>query len=159
MKRCLTNSLSIISVLLSALPLLSAADELVSAEQAYTKGQFRPAAVGYARVLKDQPNNLEIKTKLAASYHYQEQLEPAERLLNEVLAVDKNYLPALLELGQIRSQQQNWKAARDLYQRAIDAEPDNASAHLGLGNALTQLGDESGADVAFATYKTLTTQP
>ena len=134
----------------------AAAAELDSAEQAYAKGQFRQAAIGYARALKDQPTNLEIKTKLAASYHYQGQLPQAEGLLNEVLEVDKNNMPALLELGQIRSQQQNWEAAQALYQRAIDAAPDNATAYLGLGNALMQLGDESSADAAFASYQTLT---
>ena len=157
MKATMTKPLLVLSVFLLGANVITAfAVDLDSAEQAYAKGQYSQAAIGYARVLQDQPHNLEVKTKLAASYHYQGQLEPAERLLNEVLDVDKNNMPALLELGQIRSQQQNWEAVQALYQRAIDAAPDNATAYLGLGNALMQLGDESSADAAFAAYQTLT---
>ena len=124
MKTTLQNPLLLISALLMVTQMHSAAAvELEAVDQAYANGNYHQAVIGYARALQEQPYNIEIKTRLAASYHYQGQLAPAEKILREVLTVDKQYVPALLELGQIRSQQQSWEAALKLYQRAVSAAP------------------------------------
>jgi tetratricopeptide (TPR) repeat protein len=49
-----------------------------------------------------------------------------------------------------------WSEARDLYTQVTQSDPSNAQAHLLLGQALQNLGDEAAADAAFAGYVDLT---
>jgi TonB family protein len=51
--------------------------------------------------------------------------------------------------GYIAQQQQEYDAARQLFQRAIQAQPDDASAWNNLGRALAALGDLDGAQKAY----------
>jgi folate-binding protein YgfZ len=64
-----------------------------------------------------------------------------ERMFLQVLDIDPEDAFALASLGEIRLQAGRHREAVDLLTRAIAAQPDQASAHLGLGAAWEALGD------------------
>ena len=126
------------------------------AQAAFKNGRYREAAVRYERLHHRQPKNLEIRLQLAKSYQLRGQLDQAEAHAKAILTHKPNHLGALLLMGQLSARHERWQAAHDYYERAAKADASDATAQLGLGNALTHLGDEEGASAAFARYQTLT---
>ena len=59
------------------------------------------------------------------------------------------------QLGQLLLQERKYAEAIDLFQRAIDAEPYNATAAYGLATALTRGGAREDGAAAMAQFQTL----
>lgn len=53
----------------------------------------------------------------------------------------------------------DYEQAVELYQQAIEDDPNNAKLHFNLGNALFKLGQSDDADRAFEQYRNLTDSP
>ena len=123
---------------------------------AYDRGQYREAIVHYQRLLQTDPDNAEYRLRLASSYESQGDLERAEEHADKILAKHSMDVSALLLMARIRERQDDWKTAKDLYKRVIRADADVTEAHLGLGQALMQLGDETAADAEFSEFRRLT---
>jgi tetratricopeptide (TPR) repeat protein len=63
------------------------------------------------------------------------------------------YVPALINLGNLRFAGRDYKAALDFYQRAGKRDPKNAIVLLGLTRANTALGNDSAARAAYEALK------
>ena len=70
----------------------------------------------------------------------QGKLDEAEKHLRYVLQSDPKYTIALQNLALLHLKRQQYEDARDLYQRIVEMNPDNAGAHSGMGIALYHLG-------------------
>ena len=70
----------------------------------------------------------------------QGKLDEAEKHLRYVLQIDSKYTIALQNLALLHLKRQQYEDARDLYQRIVEMNPDNAAAHSGMGIALYHLG-------------------
>ena len=70
----------------------------------------------------------------------QGKLDEAEKHLRYVLQSDPKYTIALQNLALLHLKRQQYEDARDLYQRIVEMNPDNAVAHSGMGIALYHLG-------------------
>jgi predicted Zn-dependent protease len=80
-------------------------------------------------------------------------LNAAQRHLGALLKRQPANAEALLLAGQIEMLRSKWRAAATYYRRATAAAPSDPTGYLGLGDALTRLGDEEGAARAFAAFR------
>ena len=130
-----------------------------AANAAFAKGHYSQAAVQYQQLLQNAPDHKENRVKLAESYEFIGKLELAEKHAARVLERYPKSTEAILLMGRIRGRQEDWAESRAYYEEAVKADNNNASAHLGLGQALMRLGDEAAADTAFEEYRRLTEVP
>jgi Flp pilus assembly protein TadD len=82
-------------------------------------------------------------------------LKQAETELSPLLARQNQSSEALMLAGRLATLNQQPAVAALHYRAVLAVSPNNSSAYLGLGNALTALNDVEGADAAFASYKEL----
>ncbi len=87
------------------------------------------------------PSNTAAHYDLGAMYVDRGETASAETAFQSVLALDHNHALALAALGDIRKAGGDLSSAIDLYSRAHNAEPDNASIETRLGIALLTAGD------------------
>ncbi len=95
----------------------------------------------------DRSDSLALPRLMAAAIHLhqQGQIEPAQALYRQVLAVQPDHADALHLLGVVAGQTGNFAHAVDLIRRALAIDTRNAAAHNNLGNALRELGLHSEA--------------
>lgn len=70
--------------------------------------------------------------KLAGIYLMENNLEKAEKHLNNLLAVQETSIFALINLAKLREQEGNNSAAYEFYQRAAEVDPNSTEAKEGL---------------------------
>jgi len=132
----------------------SLADE-AKARAAFENGQYREAVTQYQRLLHDEPGNVTYRVRLAGSYEISGQPKQAEAHAGEVLKQDSRNVDALLMMGRLSGRRQDWATAKSYYEKAVQADRQEPTAFLGLGQALSELGDDAAADVAFEEYRRL----
>ena len=134
-------------------------NDVNTANVAFSRGHYRHAAVQYQKLLQSEPDNAAYRMRLAESYEFSGDLRQAEDHAAKVLTSNRRNLEAVLLMGRIRGRQEDWISAKAYYEQAISIDKNNATSHLGLGQAFMQLGDEQSADSAFAEYRRLTGTP
>jgi len=127
-------------------------DEQEAATAAFRHGRYREAVVHYQRLLQEAPDDASYRAHLAESYEREGYPDLAEQAATQSLAADGNNVAALLVLGRLRAQREDWNSARDYFERASGIDYNNPMAWAGLGQALTMLGDSKGAEAASARY-------
>jgi hypothetical protein len=70
----------------------------------------------------------------------QKRLEDAEELFQMAIVHDARHVGALLGLGQMRGDANDWTKAAAYYQRAVNAAPKDGTARIALGDAYVKLG-------------------
>ena len=87
--------------------------------------------------------------QIGLGHHQAGQLEQAESLYRQVLALQPNHFDALHLLGVVHSQKGEFEIAVELLQRAVNLNPNFAQAHCNLGVALKTKGQLDAAVNAF----------
>ncbi len=143
-----------------ALSLTAQAEESVAelkarASEAVDRGDLR-GAIGAMERLRFQGQLTEDqRLSLAKAYLRLGRLDEAKAEAALVTpATGGNDL--LMLRAQLAARDGDWSEARDLYTIVTRQDSSNAEAHLLLGQALQNLGDEAAADAAFAAYVELT---
>ena len=90
--------------------------------------------------MQQMPNFLESMLRQAVSEFEANNLESAEKLLIQVLHVQKNNLPALHILGLIRALQERHLEAADYFKKALVINSQEPSLYYNLGKALSSCG-------------------
>lgn len=121
-------------------------------------------SVNAERVLAKKPNDRlshlkAARAQLAEGADSESRVEAAQQHANAILQDHPNDIDALLLAGQTSLLRNDAAGAARYYRAATNAAASNATAFLGLGDALTRLGDESGATAAFARYRALMNMP
>jgi tetratricopeptide (TPR) repeat protein len=141
----------------------SAGALLVGAQLAADRGDAKAAAALYEKLLTAQPSATKLHQPLVQLYRALDRPDAAERQARLVgdgsLVIDD---PLLLELTELRSGAQSdlnagnaafeggdFSAAAAAFQRAAEAQPDNANAWVNLGSARFRAGDTKGAMTAY----------
>jgi cytochrome c-type biogenesis protein CcmH/NrfG len=119
-----------------------------------------PAAVKAERKLMRKPNDRRThieaaKANLAQGADQPANVDAAQAHVLAVLAENPNDVESLLLAGQTSLLKNDLQAAVRYYRAATVAAPDNPSAFIGLGDVLTRLRDEPGANAAFERYRAL----
>ncbi len=111
-------------------------------------GFWRDAPTVWSRSLAVTQNNFVAHTALADYLGQQGQVEEAAVHLRAALAIEPDYLPAVLGLGAYEHERGNLPAAIELYKTVAlhYGDPDlRATAYSGLGSAYRQMDDYSDA--------------
>jgi outer membrane protein len=113
----------------------------------------------YQKVLGKNPDNLEIKTKLAMTYITSPTPMRGISLLREVISKDPNNELALFNLGMLSIQSgQNDKAVQHL-EKLIAVNPRHTQGHLLLGIAWMRSGKDQKAKEQFEKVKQMDNDP
>jgi Flp pilus assembly protein TadD len=123
-----------------------------------------PDAVKAERKLMRKPGDRQARidaarASLAQGADQPSNVDAAQAHVLAVLAENPNDVESLLLAGQTSLLKNDLQAAARYYRAATLAAPDNPSAFLGLGDALTRLRDEPGANAAFERFRALKGMP
>jgi len=94
------------------------------------EGRLQDAELIYRRVLRDNPRNVDALRLLALLAMGADQHDDAESMLMEAIRVAPDYLLALLDLGQLRKEQDRFAEALECFDRVIALEPGQPQAHF-----------------------------
>ena len=113
----------------------------------------------YAKVLKNNPDNLNAKTNLGMAYMASDNPVQGVTLLREVLATDPRNEKALYNLGLLSIQSNQYDKAAERFRELTKINPNNVEAQFYLGVSLAQTGASSEAKAAFTKAKSLSSDP
>ncbi|MCX7037845.1 MAG: hypothetical protein NT005_01715 [Spirochaetes bacterium] len=102
--------------------------------------------------LKSKPDNPKVLNRLGVLFAHYGMNEKAEKEFIKVLQ-QQEYLPALINIGNIRYLREDILGAQMYYMRAQKASPDNAKVLLGLARVSFDLGDGDATRSAFRRLK------
>jgi Flp pilus assembly protein TadD len=99
------------------------------------------------------------RAQLAEGADVPSRVEAAQQHALAVLNESPNDVEALVLAGQTSLLKNDMRSAARYYRAATLVDANNATAFLGLGDALTRMGDEAGANEAFGRYRALLGMP
>lgn len=136
---------------------------VMTPEEEIRKSKLPAATKAERRLLLnpgDRRTRLEAaRAHLAAGAEDPANVDAAQSHALAVLAEDPQDVESLLLAGQTSLLKNDSQAAARYYRTVTLVAPDNSAAFLGLGDALTRLGDEPGANAAFARFRALKGMP
>ena len=103
------------------------------------KKRYEQAAALLAQVTASDPQDFQAWTELGTARLLQGKKSDAEKAYQRAAEVRPGFALALLNLGRMRSADKRYEEAVEPLTRAVEAQPDNAEAHLLLGDAYLQL--------------------
>lgn len=113
----------------------------------------------YEKVLKQQPQNMEVKTNLAMTYIPTSNPMKGIMMLREVLQAEPENQEALYNMGVLSLQSGQYGKAAERFEKLVEVNPDYMQAHLYLGVAYMQTGKQQQARKEFETVKALDSDP
>lgn len=113
----------------------------------------------YAKVLKDEPGNLDAKTNLGMAYMASDNPVQGVALIREVLATDPRNEKALYNMGILAVQSNQFDKAVIRFQDLVKVNPKNVNGQFYLGVTLARTGAKGPAKAAFLTAKSLSADP
>ncbi len=93
------------------------------------EGRLEEAERIYRRVLRDNPRNVDALRLLALIAMKADQPDDAEALLLRAIEIAPDFVLALLDLGQLRKDQDRFGEALDCFDRVIALDPEKPQAH------------------------------
>ena len=117
------------------------------------------AAVYFNKVLEVQPNNLDVKNKLAMTYVSSSNPMQGVMMLREILQKDPQNEQAMFNLGVLSMQSGQYDRAVERFTGLIDLYPDNTQAHFFLGISYLETGAKDKAKEQFLLVKSLDDDP
>lgn len=101
------------------------------------------------QALAARPADVELMHRLANLLVQQQRPVEAVEALRRVLQLDRHHEVALLQLGGLLMEMEQFGLARSCFQRVLTREPDHSAALFGLGQCQEALGEP---EAALATY-------
>jgi tetratricopeptide (TPR) repeat protein len=101
----------------------------------------------YNKVLEKEAGNLHAKTNMAMTFVRTDSPMKAIGMLREVLDQDPNYVPALMSLGGLSMQSNQFDKAMMRFQNVLKIDPRNINAKIGLSYSLIELNKKEEAKV------------
>ncbi|GAB3240696.1 hypothetical protein GCM10027346_35210 [Hymenobacter seoulensis] len=113
----------------------------------------------YAKVLKNNPDNLDAKTNLGMAYMAGTNPVQGITLLREVLAADPRNEKALYNLGLLAIQSNQYDKAVERFRELAKVNAENVNGQFYLGVSLAQTGAKEEARKAFLKAKSISPDP
>jgi len=113
----------------------------------------------YGKVLKENPKNLDIKSKMAMTYLSSTSPMQGILMLREVLVEDPKNEAALFNLGMLSIQSGQYDKAIDRLAELVEINPKHTQGHLLLGIALMNKGEKAKAKEQFQKVKDMDRDP
>jgi outer membrane protein len=129
-------------------------------EQSKRKELAMKSRALFEKVLQQNANNLDIKTKMALTYFGTgEPPMQGVNLLREVLTQDPKFKPALFNMGMLSVQSGQYGKAIEWLNQLLAISPDDVQGRLLLGVAYVNQGDKEKAREQFEQVKKLDSDP
>lgn len=100
-------------------------------------------------VLEDNPERLDLKTKIAMTFISTENPMQGISMLREVLDQDPNHIDAIFNLGVLAIQSKQYDKAVPRFARIIELQPENETAEFYLAFCYYNMGQDAKAKVLF----------
>ncbi|HVD96746.1 MAG TPA: tetratricopeptide repeat protein [Cytophagaceae bacterium] len=113
----------------------------------------------YTRILVKEPDNLEVKSKLALTYIGTENPMQGIKILRDVLQTDPKNESALYNLGILSIQSGQYDKAVKRFEELLAINPKHSTGQFYLGVALANAGDKDKALEAFKKARELDNDP
>ncbi|HLT72585.1 MAG TPA: tetratricopeptide repeat protein [Cyclobacteriaceae bacterium] len=113
----------------------------------------------YGKVLASDPDNLDVKTRLAMTYLSSENPMQGISMLREVLATDPENREALFNMGMLAIQSGQFDLAVGRFETLIRVDSTHLQGQLLLGVALLNAGEREKARMQFEKVKTMDQDP
>jgi tetratricopeptide (TPR) repeat protein len=113
----------------------------------------------FGKVLEKDPNNLEVKTKMAMTYLSTGAPMQGIAMLREVLAVNPKYELALFNMGMLSIQSGQYPKAVDWLEKLVAVNADHIQGQLLLGVAYMNNGQKDKARQQFEKVKKMDKDP
>lgn len=123
-------------------PYLPEARELL-AEVALDDERYGEAEGQVGVVLEVNPTRLESLSLLAAAYFLQDDHESFRQLEQQVIEINPHYAAFYCLVARFTSRTGWVEETAELYRKALEIDPNDALASLGLGLALSRMGDDN----------------
>ena len=127
------------------------------AQAALDRGDLEQAKAELTRLTTLTPRSPEALQRLGRVFEQQNLIVDAENCYGRALALDPDYVAALIGMGRVEALRGNPQGALDRLETAIEIEPHEASAHLALGGVLESLGKVEEAQAAY--FRSLSADP
>jgi outer membrane protein len=101
----------------------------------------------YSKALTLDPENLYAKTNLASTYVKSETPMKAITMLREVVETNPNYIPAILSLGGLSMQSNQYDKAILRFKKVLTIDPKNVNAKLGLAYSFIETNKKLDAKI------------
>ena len=103
--------------------------------------RFDEARIAFEHVVGLQPRSCDARIDLANVQVDQGRIDPAMGNLNACLAIDANYYPAVVNLGEAYLEKHDPKTARPYFDRALQLRPEGSEALVDIGYIADEHGD------------------
>jgi outer membrane protein len=113
----------------------------------------------FGKVLDSDPDNLDVKTKMAMTYLSSPNPMKGITMLREVLARDPQNREALFNMGMLAIQSGQYERAIERFEALIKVDSTHVQGQLLLGVALLNTGDKARARAQFEKVKTMDQDP
>ena len=97
----------------------------------------------YNKALVEEPGNLDIKNKIAATYMVNNDAMQAVVILREIVGKDPENIQALTSLGLLSIQSGQYDKAIARFEKILSFAPEDATAYFYLGVAYVSKGDKT----------------
>jgi len=109
------------------------------------RGRMEAAALEYRRALEESPDSVTIMRKLSSALRTMARDEEALELLKRAKDISSDHPSIFTALGQTYLKLKRMKEAKDSFGEAIQINPFDPEAHLGLATACEMLGERTSA--------------
>jgi len=109
------------------------------------RGRMEAAVLEYRRALEESPNSVTIMQKLSSSLRMMARDEEALELLKRARDISSDHPGIFTALGRTYLKLKRTKEAKDSFQEAIQINPFDPEAHLGLASADEAVGEKASA--------------
>lgn len=104
--------------------------------EAFENTENLPSALGaYSRATRLEPKNAAYRFKLALALVRSDRREDALRVLRETLAINQNYAPAYLQIGDLHLKSNRWNEAQFALERYVNLRGNDFVGRFNLGVA------------------------
>jgi predicted Zn-dependent protease len=131
----------------------------IELDQAKQKLLAEKAQAFYGRVLAKNPDNLEVKTRMAMTFMTTSTPMQGITMLREVLAKDPDNELALFNMGMLSIQSGQFERAVERLQQLVNINPAHIQGQLLLGIALMNSGNSAKAKEQFEKVKQMDRDP
>ena len=127
--------------------------------QAQREGKLDDAASHFGQALVFDPRAYQVMTQLAVVQHQLGKTENAQATTQKALDIAPDYVPALMEMGDLAALAGRTTQSREWYQKVLERDTENSDAYLELARAWRREGDAAKALETLDTYESVTPSP
>jgi len=110
--------------------------------------EITPRVAAIERRLDDDPDNIDLRNELGVLYGRYHLYRQAQRIFSDIL-LDNEYVPTLLNAGNVFFAQGEMRRALPFYQRAFEQQPFNPNVLLGLAKVEHALENYGNTELAY----------